>query len=120
MSLIERFEDIQAWQEARILTQQIYQLSGSGAFAADAWLRDQIRQAAIGAMQNIAEGFDCDSRQEFTRFLGVAGRAVVELQSFLYVALDTGYISQDVFQTQYAQAAKTKGLIDGLKNSLKK
>ena len=57
MGTIERFEDIDAWQKARQLTQAIYRLSGSGPFATDFGLRDQIRRAAVSVMSNIAEGF---------------------------------------------------------------
>jgi four helix bundle protein len=120
MPLIKRFEEIQAWQEARQLTRQIYQLSEDGSFARDFGLRDQIRRAAVAGMTKIAEGFDCDSSREFARFLGTARRSVVEVQSLLYVALDAGYIEENVFQTHYAQAAKTKGLIGDLKYSLDK
>jgi len=120
MPLVKRFEDIQAWQEARMLTRQIYQLTASGPFAHDFGLRDQIRRAAVSAMTNIAEGFDCDSKVEFARFLGIARRSAVEVQSLLYVALDAGYINEDTFQSYYAQAAKTKALIGGFKHSLTK
>lgn len=120
MALIKRFEDIQGWQEARQLTRQIYKLSDAGLFARDFGLRDQIRRAAVSVMANIAEGFDCDSSREFVRFLGIARRSVVEVQSLLYVALDAGYIDETAFQTHYAQTVKTKSLIGGLKHSIEK
>lgn len=120
MSLITRFEDIKAWQEARRLTRQIYKLSKEGEFARDFGLRDQIRRAAVSGMTNIAEGFDCDSKKEFARFLGIARRSVVEVQSLLYVALDAEYIDDDTFQEHYSQADKAKSLIGGLKHSLTK
>jgi len=120
MPLIKRFEDIQAWQEARKLTKDIYRLTRSGAFARDRGLKDQIQRAAVSAMTNIAEGFDCESKAEFARFLGFARRSAVEVQSLLYVALDAGYITEDVFQSYYEQARKTKALIGGLKHSLTK
>lgn len=120
MPLIKRFEDIKAWQEARTLPHQIYRLTGVGAVAKDFGLRDQIRRAAVSAMANIAEGFDCDSKNEFARFLEIARRSVVEVQSLLYVALDVGYINEEIFQMHYAQAAKTKGLIGGFRHSLKR
>jgi four helix bundle protein len=69
-------------------------------------------------MANCAEGFDCESRREFARFLGFARRSAVEVQSLLYVALDAGYINLSVFDSHYAQAAKTKALLGGLKHSL--
>lgn len=118
MALIKRFEEIQGWQEARKLTRDVYRLTSAGAFARDFGLRDQICRAAVSSMTNIAEGFDCESKREFARFLGIARRSAVEVQSLLYVALDAGYITDSTFQEHYAQAAKTKALIGGLKHSL--
>ena len=120
MPLISRFEDIQAWQEGRKVTKEIYALTQSSAFAKDFGLCSQMQRAAVSIMTNIAEGFDCDSNVEFARFLGIARRSAVEVQSLLYTALDIGYISRDTFQTHYAQTEKTKALIGGLKHSLKK
>lgn len=113
MPLIKRFEDIQARQEARNLTQ-------TGAFAKDFGLRDQIQRAAVSIMTNIAEGFDCDSQIEFVRYLGIARRSTVEVQSLMYTALDAGYVDERIFQQYYDQATKTKALIGGLKHSLSK
>jgi len=118
MPLISKFEDIQAWQEARKLTHANYSLTGNEKFSRDFGLREQIQRAAVSAMTNIAEGFDCESKVEFAHFLGIARRSEVEVQSLLHVALDNGYISEQIFRAQYAQADKTKGLIGGFKQSL--
>jgi four helix bundle protein len=120
MPLIQRFEDIQAWQEARVLLKMIYGLTNKEHFAKDFGMRDQIRGAAVSAMTNIAEGFDCESKLEFARFLGIARRSAVEVQSLLYAAMDTGYINQNEFDLHYEQARKTKALIGGFKHSLGK
>lgn len=119
MVLIKKFEDIAAWQEARKLVSNIYKLTTIGAFAKDYGLRDQLQRASVSAMTNIAEGFDCESKLEFARFLGIARRSAVEVQSLLYAALDVGYIDQESFRIEYQQAEKTKALIGGLKHSLK-
>ena len=118
MAKITRFEDIVAWQEARVLTKGIYQLTRHQPFAHDFGLRDQIQRASVSSMSNIAEGFDCESRVEFGRFLGIARRSAVEVQSLLYVALDVGYINTLDFSAQFEQARKAKALIGGFKNSL--
>ena len=119
MVLIKKFEDIVAWQEARKLVSNIYKLTTIGAFAKDYGLRDQLQRASVSAMTNIAEGFDCESKLEFARFLGIARRSAVEVQSLLYAALDVGYIDQESFRIAHQQAEKTKALIGGLKHSLK-
>ena len=71
MPLVKRFEDLMAWQEARILNQRIYKLCQSAEIARDFRLREQLRGAVLSVMTNIAEGFDCESNVEFARFLGM-------------------------------------------------
>ena len=113
MARIERFEDIEAWQEARVLVKMVYELTAQERFSRDYGLKDQIQRAAVSAMTNIAEGFDCESTTEFLRFLGIARRSTVEVQSLGYTALDLKDVSSEQFATLYAQAAKTKGKIGG-------
>jgi len=120
MALIQRFEDIQAWQESRKLVKMIYSLTNKELFSKDFGMRDQIRRASVSTMANIAEGFDCESKIEFARFLGIARRSAVEVQSILYAALDAGYISQQEFDLHCEQARKAKALIGGFKSSLTK
>ena len=120
MSMITRFEDIHAWQEARKLVKMIYELTNSGALSKDFGLRDQIQRASVSSMTNIAEGFDCESKPEFGRFLGFARRSAVEVQSLLYAAFDINYINEAQLEEYYEQARKTKALIGGFKHSLKK
>jgi len=117
---IERFEDIQAWQQARELTRSIYALTQGQKFSRDFGLVDQIRRAAVSVMANIAEGFDRRSNREFINFLGIAFASSSEVKSHLYVALDQGYIRQDEFDAAYEQATKTSRLIYGFINYLRK
>jgi four helix bundle protein len=118
MAMIDRFEDIMAWQEARVLTRTIYAKTNREPFARDFGLRDQIQRASVSSMANVAEGFDCESKVEFGRFLGIARRSAVEVQSLLYVALDAEYLTTKEFAQLYEQARKTKALIGGFKKSL--
>lgn len=120
MVSITKFEDLIAWQEARALVKSVYKLTSDGTFAKDFGMRDQIQRASVSVMTNIAEGFDCESTAEFARFLGIARRSAVEVQSLLYAALDVEHIEQDVFKSHFEQARKCKALIGGLKQSILK
>lgn len=120
MTAVTRFEDLIAWQEARKLMQLAYKVTSEGSFAKDFEMRDQFRAASLSSMTNIAEGFDNESSAEFARFLGMARRSAVEVQSLCYAALDVKHISPDVFQNCYDQAKKTKAIIGGLKQSVLK
>jgi hypothetical protein len=54
---ITRFEDIEAWKEARGLVSRVYESTGKEPFKNDWGLKDQIQRAAVSVMSNIAEGF---------------------------------------------------------------
>ena len=111
--LIEKFEDIEAWKEARKLTSAVYKLTHENQFKNDFALCNQIQRASISCMANIAEGFGRVSKQEFIRFLDIAYSSTIEVQSHLYAALDLNYIKQDQFDFIYSQAKKTAKLIAG-------
>jgi four helix bundle protein len=114
MAKIQRFEDIQAWQKARLLTRSIYEVTnGKPKFSADYGLRDQIRRAAVSVMSNIAEGFARRTDKDFGRFLYIALGSASEVQSQLYVALDQGYLAEQEFRDLYEAGAETARLITG-------
>ena len=117
---ISNFEQIEAWQLARVLTNNVYQLTKKSQFARDFGLRDQIQKAAGSTMHNIAEGFDSETNAEFIRFLRYAKRSCTEVQSELYVALDEAYITDEEFKNVYEQARRTRAAVRGFINYLKK
>ena len=119
MATIEKFEDIDAWKKARKLTQSIYRISGSGRFAKDFGLRDQMRRASVSIMSNIAEGFGRGGNKELIQFLSIAKGSALEIQSQLYVALDVGYLSKEQFRELYVKTDETVRLIAGFLKYLK-
>ncbi len=110
---ISCFEDIEAWQLARVLAQKVYNLTKSGEFSRDYGLRKQIQDAAGSSMHNIAEGFDSETNREFIRFLRYAKRSCTEVQSELYMALDQKYVTEVEFKDVYAHAGRTRATIRG-------
>lgn len=120
MAKIERFEDLQSWQKARQLTNQIYDLTEHPRFSKDYRLCHQIQDAAGSVMHNIAEGFDSGTNPEFIRFLKMSRRSASEVQSELYLALDRKYISQVELQKAYGLATESKRLINGMIAYLRK
>jgi len=117
---IERFEDIRAWQQARELSNLVYDLTQQGKFAKDFRLRDQIQGAAGSIMHNIAEGFDDGSDAEFIHFLKYARRSASEVQSEIYLALDRKYVSAEDFQRVYDLATTTKKSVNAFIAYLRK
>jgi four helix bundle protein len=119
MGKILRFEEIEAWKKARVLTREIYQVTATGDFARDFGLRDQIRRASVSSMSNIAEGFERGGNREFIQFLSNAKGSTGEVRSQLYVALDVGFINQNKFGELYGHAEETSRLIAGFTRYLR-
>src|SRR5712664_3243267 len=117
---IERFEDFIAWQKARKLTSNIYKISNVGKFASDFGLKDQVRRAAVSVMSNIAEGFERGRPSEFHQFLSVAKASCAEVRSQLYVSLDVGYLSDEIFKDLLAMAEEVGQVIGGLRVSVER
>ena len=110
-----RFEDIEAWQEARKLVKLVYKaINESEEFKKDFRLVNQMQGAAVSTMANIAEGFSRKSNREFVQYLFISKSSAAEVESHLYVALDQGYMNQGNFDLIYAQADVVSKLDSGL------
>ncbi|HYV37608.1 MAG TPA: four helix bundle protein [Gemmataceae bacterium] len=119
MAAIDRFQDIKAWQKARELVREVYQVCGATRLGRDFGLRDQICRAAVSTMSNIAEGFSRKSDKEFARYLDIARGSCGEVQSLLYVTLDVAYVSQEDFDRLYELASAAASLISGFTSYLR-
>ncbi len=119
MATFKRFEDIQAWQKARIVTVDIYKLCRSGEFAKDFDLRSQIRRSSTSIMANIAEGQGRRTDKDFAHFLNIALGSTAETKSHLYLALDVEYIDQEQFDYIYEKLDEIGRMIFGLVSHLR-
>ena len=111
---INRFEDIEAWQEARKLVNLVYDVIRKNPnFKKDFRLVNQIQAASVSSMSNIAEGFSRKTNKEFIQFLYISKGSAAEVQSQSYVAIDQKYISGDDFNSIYNQAEIVSKLDSG-------
>jgi four helix bundle protein len=113
MAKIERFEDIEAWQKARVLTREVYQLTRQGLACRDFRYIDQIRSASCSIMSNIAEGYERDGNAEFKQFLYIAKASAGEVRSQLYVGLDVGYFAEADFRRLSSLVTEVVRMIAG-------
>jgi four helix bundle protein len=119
MSVIEKFEDIEAWKKARTLTSMVYKVTSRGEFARDYGLRDQMRRASVSVLSNIAEGFEREGNNEFCQFLALAKGSCGEVRAQLYVALDQHYITDEQFESISQQAVEVSRIISGFMKYLR-
>jgi four helix bundle protein len=115
-----KFEDLEAWKEARETVRQVYDLTRMDELKRDFGLCDQIQRSSVSVMTNIAEGFERVGTKEKLNFYNIARASAGETRSLLYVIEDNypNYKNQCV-----ALREKTSGVgrkITGLVSSYKK
>jgi len=114
MATIRRFEDLEIWQQARLLCKVVFEMVNHESFSRDFKLINQMNGSSGSVMDNIAEGFDRGSRKEFILFLGIASGSCGEVKSQLYRAADRRYISNDEFNSAFNLADELSRKINGL------
>lgn len=87
------FRGLIAWQKAYSLVLDIYKLSKKFPRHELYGFTSQICRAAISVPGNIAEGYERQRRREYIRFLIIAKGSLGELETYILLAKDLGYIS---------------------------
>jgi four helix bundle protein len=111
----ERFEDIIAWQKARLLTIDIYKIFND---IKDYGFKNQIQRASVSVMNNIAEGYERKSNNEFGRFLYIAKGSCGEVRSMLYLAKDLEITNEDYLNKSILLSEEISRIISGLIKTL--
>ncbi|MBR4188780.1 MAG: four helix bundle protein [Kiritimatiellae bacterium] len=114
MGVFKTFEEINAWQRARVLVKEVYAMTGCGEFSRDYGLKEQIQRAAVSICSNIAEGFERRGNKEFIHFLWIAKGSAAEVCSQLHNAKDIGYITDEQFKSIYDSARQVGGMLFNL------
>jgi four helix bundle protein len=118
--MINRFEDLIAWQEGRRLAASIHTVMNSGSFAKDFAFRNQLWRAALSVPSNVAEGFERFRPKEFAHYLSIAKASCGEVRSDLYTAFDVGHIDEETLNTLLTQARCCSRTIGKLRASVVK
>ncbi|MEG2077274.1 four helix bundle protein [Chryseobacterium sp.] len=119
--VIKKFEDLEIWQLARILCNDIYQISQETLLGKNYRLNNQIDGSSGSIMDNIAEGFERNGNKEFVQFLSIAKASCGETRSQLYRVLDRKFIDDITFEKLKDQteilSRQISGFITYLQNS---
>lgn len=112
-----QFEKLNAWQEARKLVLNVYQLLEKFPKTENYALCDQLRRAVVSVPSNIAEGMGRLAIKEQIHFLEIAYASLMEVYCQLQIAVDLGYITPEDLQIVKRKIFTTSKLISGLRTS---
>jgi four helix bundle protein len=111
MATLTKFEDIKAWQKARLFCQEIFIIIENTKLSKDYKLKEQINGSSGSIMDNISEGFGRGGNLEFIQFLEISHASACESQSQLYRIIDRKYIHEEKFKELYDIAEEIKKMI---------
>lgn len=114
------FENMKAWQEARKLVAEVYELlDGFPNFEKYA-LCDHIRRAIVSVSSNLAEGSGRISVKEQLHFYEIAYGSLMETYNQLIIAADLKYIGEYNLALLQPQIDTIARMLNGLRSSLLK
>lgn len=112
---VERFEEIIAWQKAKVFSINVY---STFRVCKDYSFKNQIERASVSVMNNIAEGYERKTNNEFRQFLFIAKGSAAECRSMLDLALALNYITEENFDRLYHQAEEISKILSGFIKTL--
>lgn len=95
MATIKDFEELEIWQNARILCKEVSDLVDKECYKKDWGLKQQMLNSSGSVMDNIAEGFERNGNKEFIQFLFIAKGSLGELRSQLIRSFDKQFLSAE-------------------------
>jgi four helix bundle protein len=83
MATIKDFEDLEIWQKAIKLSDELYELCQIDFLKKDFSTQDQLKRAALSISNNIAEGFEYNNNPDFIKYLRYSKGSCGECRSMI-------------------------------------
>ena len=112
----DALESLDVWRRSRKLAVDVYKELEN---CRDWGFKDQITRSAISVPSNIAEGFERNSKKDFSNFLRIARGSCAELRTQLYIGQDIGYLHESIGNQLQDEALQISKMIQGLINRYK-
>jgi len=118
MNKIVHFSDLDAWKVNHEVARQVYKLTEGFPRKEQFGMIDQLRRAAVSVTANIAEGWGRYSYPDRIRFYLQARGSIYEIQNFLILAKDLGYVETSLFTETFQKVEEGCKVLNGLIRSL--
>lgn len=115
---VRGFRTLKAWQKAYELTLETYRLSKNFPKEETYALTSQLQRAAVSVPANIAEGYERNHRKEYLQYLYIAKGSLGEVETYLLLAKDLGYLSEKEYTAISRIRDETARIIKGLIRAL--
>lgn len=120
MEKIKSYRDLETWQKAIELVEEVYKETRLFPKEEIYGLVSQMRRAAVSVPSNIAEGQGRNSTNEFLRFLSIVYGSLCELGTQIIIVRNLTYLNSQSYERLEDMVARVGRMIHGLSNSLRK
>lgn len=116
---IRNFRDLTVWNKAMDLAAEVYVLVGDLPRQEAYGLVSQLTRAAASVPANIAEGHARATKKDYAHFLSIAQGSLAETQTFLWLAVRVGYLTEDRVAVALALADEVARMLGTLRTRLR-
>ena len=111
------FEKLNAYQNARLLVKDVYNILDKFPQKEEFALKSQLRRAVVSIPSNIAEGMGRISDKEKIHFIEIAYSSLMEVYCQLQLANDLNYITNSDFDQIKPLIEDNAKLLSGLRKN---
>ena len=115
---IRSYKDLIVYQKAYQLSLNIYRVTESFPKVEVYGMVSQMRRSAMSIPANIAEGYRRGHRKEYIQFLRIAQGSCGELETFMSMSKDLGFITEKDFSGLDTAQDEISRLLQALISSL--
>ncbi len=108
------FTDLEVWQAAMSLAEDVYQVTKTFPKEEIYGLSSQLRRASVSVPSNIAEGKGRSSDKELSQFLCHSRGSLFEIETQVTLAGRLGYLDPQMVEDILRKAARVGQLLNGL------
>ena len=116
--IVQSYRDLVVWKKSMSLVLDIYRDTNTFPKVETYGLVSQLRRAAVSVPSDIAEGQARLSTAEFKQSLGHARGSLMEVETYILLARELGYLEPDQSENLLSSSAEVGKILNGLLNSL--
>jgi four helix bundle protein len=117
---MQNFRDLKVWKKAHAVPLSVYKNTESFPASELYGITTQMRRAAASVPSNIAEGCGRSSNADLARFLHIAFGSASELEYFLLLAHDLGFLETGSHDALLVDIGEVKRMLSSLIARVKK
>ena len=114
-----RFEDVIAWQKARVFINHVYRVTKNFPVEEKFGLTSQFQRAAVSIAANIAEGYKRMGKDDKLRFYNYSQGSLEECRCYIYLSSDFNYITADEANKFIEEIEETSKILNSYLVSIK-